>query len=67
MSSCKVFLSIMDKVNKKAVVKEINERRGLVRGKLGHRVGKQLRITPDLFFYLDDSLDYSEKIDELLN
>jgi ribosome-binding factor A len=37
-----------------------------LRGELGHRVGKQLRIVPDLLFYVDDSLDRIEEIDNLL-
>ncbi len=37
-----------------------------LRGELGRRVSKQLRIVPELVFYLDDSLDYVEHIDELL-
>ena len=66
LGNCKVFLSILDKVDKAAVVKEVNERSRVVRGKLGDRVGKQLRVIPELTFYLDDSLDYAERIDELL-
>ena len=37
-----------------------------VRGFLGNRVAKQLRIVPEIIFYLDDSFDYAEKIDQLL-
>ena len=37
-----------------------------LRGELGHVVAKQLRIVPELVFYLDTSLDYAEHIDELL-
>ena len=33
---------------------------------LGKKVGKQMRIVPELRFFVDDSLDYIEKIDELL-
>ena len=33
---------------------------------LGRLVAKQLRIVPELAFYLDGSLDYAEHIDELL-
>ena len=67
MGAAKAYLSIMDKVDKKAVVKVINERSGLIRKYLGESVGKQLRRTPELFFYLDDSLDYAQKINELLD
>ena len=37
-----------------------------LRGELGRQMAKQLRIVPELVFYLDDSLDYVEHIDELL-
>ena len=66
MGSTKVYISIMGKVDKEQVVKELNERSGLVRKKLGERIGKQLRRVPELFFFLDDSLDYAETIDNLL-
>ena len=36
------------------------------RGELGHVTGKQLRIIPELVFYLDTSLDYAAHIEELL-
>ena len=37
-----------------------------LRGELGHCVGKQLRIVPELDFYLDTTLDYAQHIEELL-
>jgi ribosome-binding factor A len=66
MGSAKVYLSIMDKVDREQVVKEINGKGRFVRKLLGERVGKQLRRTPELFFFLDDSLDYAQEINQLL-
>lgn len=37
-----------------------------IRRRLGNREGKQLRIIPQIDYYLDDSLDYVERIEELL-
>jgi ribosome-binding factor A len=37
-----------------------------IRGIIGNKVAKQLRIIPEFNFYLDDSLNYLEKIDRLL-
>ena len=37
-----------------------------LRGELGHQIGKQLRIVPELDFYLDTTLDYAQHIEELL-
>ena len=39
---------------------------GALRGDLGNRLRHQLRIIPELKFFLDDSLDYVENIDKLL-
>ncbi|MFL5752595.1 MAG: ribosome-binding factor A, partial [Bacteroidia bacterium] len=37
-----------------------------IRKMLAAIVKKQLRITPELTYFIDDSLDYAEKIDQLL-
>jgi ribosome-binding factor A len=37
-----------------------------IRYELGTRIGQQVRRTPELAFFLDDSIDYLEKIDNLL-
>ena len=34
---------------------------------LGRKLGKSLRVIPELEFYIDDSLDYIDKIDKLLH
>ena len=47
-------------------MQNINTNQRQVRYELGTRVGKQLRIIPELKFFVDDSLDYVEHIDELL-
>ncbi len=63
----KVYLSIYStKMDKREIKKFIDTQTKEIRFKLGKEVGKQLRIVPELIFYLDDSLDYAEKIDNLL-
>ena len=49
-----------------AVLAEIKLHKSHVRGELGHAVRFQLRHVPELEFFIDDSLDYIEKIDTLL-
>ena len=49
-----------------AVMALLEENNKALRGELGHVVGKQLRIVPELVFYLDTSLDYAAHIEELL-
>ena len=48
------------------IVSNINNNMKQVRLELGNRVRHQLRIIPELKFFVDDSLDYIEHIDELL-
>ena len=62
----KVYLSIMANKDKNVVFKLIQDQSSVIRKKLGLVVGKQLRIVPELMFYIDDSLDYAMKIDALL-
>jgi len=62
----KIYLSIFPTKNKEEVFKGITQHSSKIRYLLGQRVGKQLRIIPDLQFFIDDSLDYIERIDTLL-
>lgn len=66
LSFAKVYLSIFGNLDPKEGVKIANQHTREVRGALGKIVGKQLRITPEIAFYLDDSIDYVEEIEELL-
>jgi ribosome-binding factor A len=62
----KVYLSLFPAKDKKAVLQQVRDMGHRLRGELGLRVGKQLRIVPELNFYIDDSLDKAEEIDQLL-
>jgi ribosome-binding factor A len=47
-------------------LKNIEKNNQQIRFALGQRVRHQLRIVPELRFFIDDSLDYIDRIDELL-
>jgi ribosome-binding factor A len=66
LSQAKVYVSIFPSSKSETVMEIIGDQTRALRGELGRRVGKQLRIVPELQFYLDDSLDYVEHIEELL-
>ncbi len=66
LTLARVYLSLFATKNPKALMEEINKHSGEIRGKLGNRIRHQLRSVPELRFYRDDSLDYIEKIDNLL-
>ncbi len=65
-SFAKVYLSVFGKMEPQECVDLISAHAKMVRGELGKRIGKQLRITPEIAFYVDDSLDYAEEIDKIL-
>ena len=66
MSIARVYLSIFPSEKGEELIKNINATMKSIRYELGTRVRFQLRIIPELKFFLDDSLDYLERIDELL-
>ena len=66
LSIAKVYVSIFPSARQEEVMKILEENKRKLRGELGHLVAKQLRIVPELDFYLDTTLDYAEHIEELL-
>jgi ribosome-binding factor A len=66
LSLAKVFLSIFPNEKANDVFSVINIDTKTIRYELGKRIRHQLRVIPELTFLLDNSLDYLEKIDELL-
>ena len=66
MSMARVYLSIFPSEKSEEILKNINNNAKSIRFELGTRVRHQLRIIPELKFFVDDSLDYIDKIDELL-
>ena len=66
MSVCRVYLSVFPSERAEEIVGNINANQKQVRFELGTRMRHQLRIVPELKFFIDDSLDYAEHIDELL-
>lgn len=67
LSIAKVYLSLFTTTDKNDTLKFIKFHTKEIRFKLGQRIGKQVRVIPDLQFFLDDSLDYIEKIEKLLD
>lgn len=66
LSIARAYLSVFPSERAKEIMDNINANEKSVRYNLAQRVRYQLRKTPDLHFYLDDSLDYIQHIDELL-
>lgn len=67
LSVAKVYLSIFPSEKSQEVLENIRKSHKTIRYELAQKVRFQLRKTPDLTFFIDDSLDYLEKIDRLLD
>ncbi len=61
----KVYLSILDKEKRDYVMNHVESLKGFIRTELAHRV--RIKNTPELHFYVDDTLDYVERMEELFN
>jgi len=62
----RIYLSIMMVDDKQKLIDNFIERKGNIRRLLGNKIGKKVRIIPDLMFFLDDSMEYSENIDRII-
>ena len=66
LSICTAYLSIFPSERADEIIKNITSNEKQIRYELGTRVRNQLRIIPELRFFVDDSLDYIDRIDQLL-
>lgn len=66
LSIAKVFLSVFPTEKAGEILNAIKTNTPLIKHDLSQRVKNQLRKVPNLIFYIDDSLDYIEKIDNAL-
>ena len=61
----KVYLSVYEKSKREYVLDHIESMKGFLRSELAKKVN--LRYTPELNFYIDDTLDYVEKMNEIFS
>ena len=63
----KVYLSIFPSKDLEVAVQSISDLAPMIRNEMGKRLRNQLRHIPEFIFYPDDSLDYIDNIENLLN
>lgn len=66
LSVAKVYLSLFPVKNPIDALEILNQQKKFFRTLLAKELRHQLRIMPELIFYLDDSAEYAEEIDRLL-
>jgi ribosome-binding factor A len=63
----KVYVSLLLGGDNKAILQEIKVNTKAIRHALAQRIKNQVRITPDLIFYLDDSAEYAARMDKVIS
>lgn len=67
LSVVRVYLSIFNAADPNAVLNSIKAQSKELRYKLGARIKNQVRIIPELEFFLDDSQEYASRMDKLFD
>ncbi len=62
----KVYLSVFPHKPDEATIEKVSQHGKMIRNALGRSIRHQVRVIPELAFYIDDSMDYVERIDKLL-
>lgn len=63
----KIFVSVFPVLNADDLIQFIEENKSRVRGDLGRAIGKEVRIVPELAFFLDSTAENASKIDSLID
>lgn len=66
LSIARAYLSVFPSEKGAEIIENVNRSASQIRHELAQKVRYQLRKTPELSFFIDDSLDYIEHIDDLL-
>ena len=65
LKQARVYFSVLEKEKRELVLDRIQDKAKFIRSELAHRIS--MKFTPELKFFLDDRLDYVEKIENLID
>lgn len=66
LSVARVYISMLLAKEKEKILANITSHKGEIRKSLGNRIGKQVRIIPELIFYKDEVEENASRLDELI-
>ena len=66
LSVAKVYISMLLAKEQAKTLEKINKRKSEIRKALGNKIGKQVRIIPELIFYRDEVEENAGRIDEII-
>lgn len=64
LSFCKVYFTVLDESKKDSTLQALKGAASFIRGELSKRV--QVRHTPELRFFYDNSIEYGNKIEKII-
>jgi len=67
LAIARVYLSMMLVQDREALIDKITARKSEIRKALGNKIGKQVRIVPDLHFYIDEIPENASRIDKIID
>lgn len=63
----KIYFSIFPVAGTKKIMEMLNAEKSKIRGALGRRIGKEVRIIPELAFFDDQTAEEASRMDKLLD
>lgn len=66
LGQARIYISVFPSTDSDVIVSELNKHLGFFRNILGQRLRHQLKKVPEIRFFLDDTLDYIDNLDNLL-
>ncbi|MDX1629279.1 MAG: 30S ribosome-binding factor RbfA [Fulvivirga sp.] len=66
LSVAKIYLSMMLVADKEALLEKINKHKSEIRRELGNKIGKQVRIIPELIFIIDEVEERAQRLDKII-
>ncbi len=67
LSLAKVYISMMLIKDRESLLQKITTRKSEIRKQLGNKIGKQVRIVPDLIFHIDQIEERAMELDKLID
>ncbi len=67
LSQCKIYVSIWNTDNKQAVIMQMNEDHQRLKNSLAQRIRKHIRRIPAISFYIDETLDEMNRVEDLFD
>ena len=63
----RIYISMMLAKDKQAILEKLNLRKKEIRKELGDKIGKQVRIIPELAFFIDEVEENAQRMDDILS